>query len=475
MWEHTRVSLKAWDWSLFLFILLFLGLPNIYQIYRVYLIGNVIPDPGSLAIVSQWQFVGLAVEVFQEATVLAIFFFLGSQLRSSATLQLDRIKSVFAFILAASLLFSIVVFFSRDAFITVIGTTGEIQKETRAFLGINIFAVPFTLLSAAFVVLFETLRKRALVFIMAVSNVIILLLFDSLFFGGHTFSLGMGVIGTAWSRLVSSALLFTLGAALLFGNMRIPMSNLLTRPSFEDMRVYLRVGLGSGLDSLVRNVAYFLMIIRLVNTIGAAEIGGYYLAMQILWSFMLVPVLAVADSAKALVANASNDLPRLRMLWQVSMLIVALFMFVWIASVPGFAGFANLLSSDSESVRYAVTAFGILFIPYVLLSFNIVMDAFFYGTGKTHYLAYQALITNGTIYVVAFLLYVTEVWTPTFEGVMGLFALGILVDSILTIAFLLKLLYLGPKPGPSSSLLALDNRGDETNSGPSWGNPELTP
>ena len=133
------------------------------------------------------------------------------------------------------------------------------------------------------------------------------------------------------------------------------------------------------------------------------------------------------------------------------------------------------MSSDSESVRYAVTAFGILFIPYVLLSFNIVMDAFFYGTGKTHYLAYQALITNGTIYVVAFLLYVTEVWTPTFEGMMGLFALGILVDSILTIAFLLKLLYLGPKPGPSSSLLALDNRGDETNSGPSWGNPELTP
>ncbi len=70
-----------WDWRLFVGILLFVGLPNVYNLYRVSLIGNEIPDPGSLAVVSQWQFVGLVVEVFQEATVLAIFFFLGSQIR----------------------------------------------------------------------------------------------------------------------------------------------------------------------------------------------------------------------------------------------------------------------------------------------------------------------------------------------------------------------------------------------------------
>ena len=96
--EHARFYLRTWDWRLFFFILLFLGLPNVYQIYRVYLIGNVVPDPGSLAIVSQWQFVGLVIEVFQEGSVLAIFFFIGSQLRSSAAIQLNRTKSVFTFI-----------------------------------------------------------------------------------------------------------------------------------------------------------------------------------------------------------------------------------------------------------------------------------------------------------------------------------------------------------------------------------------
>ena len=87
----------------------------------------------------------------------------------------------------------------------------------------------------------------------------------------------------------------------------VRISDLKTMPTFADMKQYLRVGLGSGLDSLVRNIAYFFMIIRLVNTIGPTEIGGYYLTVQILWGFMLVPVLAFADSAKALIANASDD------------------------------------------------------------------------------------------------------------------------------------------------------------------------
>ncbi len=106
MLEFARLQLKIWDWRLFFFIFLFLALPNVYQIYRVYLIGNVIPGASGLAIVSQWQFVGLVIEIFQEATVLAIFFFVGNQFRGSDAIQLDRTKSVFCFILVTSLLFT---------------------------------------------------------------------------------------------------------------------------------------------------------------------------------------------------------------------------------------------------------------------------------------------------------------------------------------------------------------------------------
>ncbi|MBM3933478.1 MAG: hypothetical protein FJ319_04130 [SAR202 cluster bacterium] len=161
-----------------------------------------------------------------------------------------------------------------------------------------------SLLSAAMVVLFESLRKRALVLVMAGANIGLLFVFDTLFFAGHSFSLDLGVAGTAWSSLISSALLFLIGVVLLSFNLKIPLAQAFSRPTFNGMREFVRVGAGSGLDSLVRNVFYFFMVIMLINTIGATEIGGYYLAMHILWSFMLVPILVFADSAKALVANS---------------------------------------------------------------------------------------------------------------------------------------------------------------------------
>ena len=368
--NYIRHYIKAWDWRLFLFILLFLGLPNIYQLYRVYLVGNEIPGTGSLAILSQWQFVGLVVEVFQEATVLAIFFFLGSQIRSGVAIQLDRMKSVLSFIFVVSLVFSLGVFLFRDAFITLIGTSGEIQGATRVFLGISIFSIPFTILAAAIVVLFEALGMRRLVFIMAIVNVALRFVLDSLFFGGYAFSLDAGVVGLGWSTLLASVGLFVIGFLLMLLTREVPLDALKTPPSFADMREYLRVGLGSGIDSLIRNIAYAFMIVRIVNTIGAAEIGGYYVAIQILWSFMLVPVLAFADSAKALVANASDNIPRVRTLWHASMVITAGMMLIWIVIVPIFPTAASLLSDDAETVDWAITAFGILFVPYVLFAFK---------------------------------------------------------------------------------------------------------
>ena len=433
-----------WDWRLFLFILLYIGLPNVYQLYRIYLIGNELPDPGSLAIISQWQFVGLIVEVFQEATVLAIFFFLGSQIRSGTAVQFDRAKSVFTFIFLTSLLFSVAVFLFRDSFIALIGTSSSIQGQTREFLGISIFSIPFTLLAAAIVVLFEALGLRLLVLILAIVNILLRFALDSIFFGGYGFSFEADVSGVAWATLLASAGLFLAGFLLLLRAKEIRISDLKTMPTFADMKQYLRVGLGSGLDSFVRNIAYFFMIIRLVNTIGPAEIGGYYLAVQLLWGFMLVPVLAFADSAKALIANASDDLVSVRRLWLSSMIITAAMMLVWIGLVPLFPTLAGLLNNDQETIRWAVVSFGILFVPYVLLSFNTVMDSVFYGLGLTRYVAYQAVITNGTVYLTAFLLYLTGLWNPTFQGVMFLFALGILVDSILTLFFLIKALYADP-------------------------------
>ena len=56
-------------------------------------------------------------------------------------------------------------------------------------------------------------------------------------------------------------------------------------------------------------------------------------------------------------------------------------------------------------------------------------------------MAYQAIITNGTVYVIAFIAYILGYWSPTFNSILIIFSIGILVDSILTVYYALRVLY----------------------------------
>ncbi len=438
----VQYYIKMWNWRLYFFILLFLGLPNAYQVYRTAIIGTTLPDPGSLAIVSQWQFVGLAVEVLQEATVLAIFFYVGSQVRNSSTVQMDRAKTVLFVIFMSTLVYAMGVFAFTDVFIDAIGTPEDVRNQTRTYLEVSIFSLPFTVLTAAIVVLFESLGMRRMVLIMALVNVGLMFGMDMLFFGESGPLLMADTTGVAWSTLLASLFLFVIGLILLFHTNWAQVSSLLQLPSFSGLRTYLRVGIWSGTDSIIRNAAYFVMIIGIVNSIGTGEMGGYYIFIQVMWGFSLVPILAFAESAKALAANVSGSTQDTRCLWISSMLITSLILItIWFPILLFFENIVESMTEDVQILEFALLAFGILLFPYVMFAFNTVTDSIFYGMGRTIYMAIQSAITNGTVYLGAFILYVSGTWSPTFEGVMWLFFCGIAVDTCLTLFLLRRLLY----------------------------------
>ena len=68
-------------------------------------------------------------------------------------------------------------------------------------------------------------------------------------------------------------------------------------------------------------------------------------------------------------------------------------------------------------------------------------DSTFYGLGKTNYMLFESVVTNSIYYGIAFILYVTNVWTPTLTGIALLFGIGSAFDSVVSLiayAFLLK-------------------------------------
>jgi Na+-driven multidrug efflux pump len=424
-------TLKQWDWALYLLIFVYMALPQFYRSYSIYLIGNAIPDTGALATVAQYQFVDLLLEVIQETFVLAIFFFVGKGLQSREGPG-SPIRTSLTLILMVSVVLAAVLFSFSSSFVSIIGTPQAIQETTSAFLKIKTAAVPIFLLSAALVVIVETINRKRLILILAVMQVIYRFILDSLFYGGYSFSLDMGVLGVAWADVFSSLALLITALILIRRPLMNKIRNWREFFSFRDWQTYLRVGGWSGLDSLVRNLAYFFLIIRLLNLLGENTIGGYYLAMHILWSFLLVPILALSESLKVLVANNSENIFKVRQLWLASMLIGIMVLVIWAGLLPFWRSFAGILNSNAEVVNISVQAMTLLIAPYMLFALNNTTDAIFYGLGKTKYIAYQNVITNGVVYGGAFIAYLTGYWTPTFTSIMVLFASGIVVDSILT-------------------------------------------
>ena len=78
---------------------------------------------------------------------------------------------------------------------------------------------------------------------------------------------------------------------------------------------------------------------------------------------------------------------------------------------------------------------------YVLYAFQNVFDSTFYGLGKTNYMLFESVVTNTIYYGIAFVLYATNIWTPTLAGIALLFGIGNGFDSIISLVayiFLLK-------------------------------------
>ncbi len=154
-----------------------------------------------------------------------------------------------------------------------------------------------------------------------------------------------------------------------------------------------------------------------------------------------MPILALSESTRVLIANHSEDIFKVRQIWYSALVIGGIIILIWLVLLPLWGDFAGFLNPNSEIVDLSEKAMAILIVPYILLALNLVTDSVFYGVGKTQYQAYQAIITNGTVYVIAFIVYLTNLWAPTFNSILILFGIGIVVDSILTVYYAFRVLF----------------------------------
>ena len=70
---------------------------------------------------------------------------------------------------------------------------------------------------------------------------------------------------------------------------------------FKWLATWSKIGLFSGLESLIRNVVYLVVILRAMNILN--EQGSYWVANTFIWNGLLLPILPLADLIKQDIAS----------------------------------------------------------------------------------------------------------------------------------------------------------------------------
>ena len=195
---------------------------------------------------------------------------------------------------------------------------------------------------------------------------------------------------------------------------------------FSWIKDFLKIGGISGLESLVRNLAYMIMISRMVNVVG--EQGTYWVANNFIWGWLLLPVLQLGELIKQEVASNKDNVRKKSLgYFAVTAIISAL----WFVSIPLWKPFmTNVLCFSDVDKLFNLVLLLVGF--YVLYAFQNVFDSTFYGLGKTNYMLLESVITNTIYYGIAFILYITGRWIPTLIGIALLFGIGNAFDSVVS-------------------------------------------
>ena len=430
MFTNIAKSMKSINYKMLVSLIL-LGLcPTVYTTVRIFFLGQ-LPGDGAYSIAGQLGWVNLLYEILSEAVILPLFYFIGKKINERDELT-NRVKTGLLITFCVFAVLSLTVSVFAYPLLKWMAADESIIVQSATYIRIESVANIIAMLANFGLVVLVALNKEKYLYALTAGKVVMCLISDTFLVSTLPISANMGVNGIGVSNIIVNTVLFIITVAILHNeNVKVFSAEKL---SFGWVKEFGVVGGISGLESLIRNLAYMLMIVRMVNVVN--EQGTYWVANNFIWGWLLIPVTQLAELIKRDVSTDKNAVYEKTSAYFV---ITAAVCVVWLVSIPLWKPFMTyVLQYDNVEKLFSLVL--ILLGFYVLYAFQNVFDATFYGLGKTQYMVFESIVTNCVYYGGAFVLYVTGVWAPTLTGIALLFGIGVAFDSVVSLVAYLYLI-----------------------------------
>lgn len=424
-------ALKTVNYRLWLAILVTMLLPTVYQTVRIYFLGD-LPSDWGVNIASQLSGVNLFYEVVQEALILPLFFLLGKSLHNREELA-NKVRTGLSVTAIIYTIVSLVIIACARPLVVFMAQNGELIDATVTYIRLETIAALFSTLWRFMMLVLVTLKKDRYLYIVLGIQMALSVLLDTFLVSNLAVSAKMGVNGVAVTNIAVNALILVVAVFLLKRESVAVFSK--EKWDFRWLKEWFQVGKFSGLESLLRNIVFMILVVRMVNLV--AEQGNYWIANNFIWQWLLLPGLALADLVKKEVGENKANI-RDKTFGYIS--LVTIFALAWLASIPLWKPFLKYVMNAAEYE----TVYKIVLIEtgfYMTFLFNsCIFDSTFYGLGKTNYMLIQSICIDGFYYGVMFILYLCGVFVPTLLGICLMFGIGMALDFIPTMVLYIRLL-----------------------------------
>ena len=424
-------ALKSVNYRLWLAILATMLLPTVYQTVRIFFLGD-LPSDSGINIASQLQWVNLFYEVVQEALILPLFFLLGKSLDDKKEFS-NKVRTGLVVTGGIYLAVSVIIIACARPLIVFMQQDIAIIEQTVTYVRMETVAALFSTLWRFMSVVLVTLKRDNYMYILLGVQMVLSVLLDTFLVSNISVSAKLGVNGIAITNITVNLIIFAVSIILLYRE----KIKLFTKEkwNFSWLKDWFKVGKFSGIESLLRNFVFMMMIVRMVNIV--AEQGNYWIANSFIWNWLLIPGLALADLVKKEIGENTENI-RTKTFGYIA--LTSIFAILWLLSIPLWKPFLQYVMNVSEYE----TVFGIVLLEtgfYITFLFNsCICDSTFYGLGKTNYMLIQSLCIDGLYYGIMFILYLTGVFVPTLLGIALMFGIGMTLDFIPTLVLYIMIL-----------------------------------
>lgn len=346
MLTKLKTSLKNINYKMFLSLLI-LGLcPTIYTTVRIYFVGQ-LPNEWAYSIAGQLQWVNLIYEILSEAIILPLFYFIGKVVEDKEELS-NRVRTGLIITFVVFLLLAIIIISAAGPLLQLMSANSDIIDESITYIRIESIATIFTMLANFALVVLVTLNKEKYVYIMTFCRLLLSIFFDVFLVSTLPCSANLGVNGIGVSNIIVNILLLSISFILLHKeNIKVLSKEKL---DFTWAKELFKIGGISGLESFIRNIAYMLMISKMVNVVN--EQGTYWVANNFIWGWLLLPVLQLAELIKRDCSTNKDAIKNNTLGYFTITFVICL---IWCITIPAYKPFFSAVMSFDDVDKLFIT------------------------------------------------------------------------------------------------------------------------